>query len=265
MELDKLTLNCFDRNTQRYLLQKLRYLHYEEALHCSNGWRLEYRIPDSGEIHYLLVRQNEPVALQYVRATSWLNEVQNEMAFILTWLGFTAHNTQVLEVGKGQRVSLAFGHNRLPHMCEFEFWHDVSEDDDLNDKLAYLKEKQAECRAQYSQWEQRLEEVSDKINLLTAQRYLLKNNIDLAIGDKLILTPQASHLLSQITHESAVTPDKVGELRALVWNDYMRQVLGIFTAGGSAHYELTLPHILDMREAYLNKFPRARRNRILSG
>lgn len=123
------SLRIFPREqaeTHRLMLYYLRHMKYDDALVCSRlNWRLEYRRPDEGEDHYLLIQCGEPVGLQYVNAKSWLNEVQVKLAVYLALIGFKAENTD-FRAG-GAEIPLSFGHNRLPHLVEMEYWHKQKE------------------------------------------------------------------------------------------------------------------------------------------
>lgn len=130
--LEHLTVYCYDRAAQRNLLEKVRRMHYDEAL-VVPGWRLEYRLPLTGFPHYLLVRTGEPVALQYIRAPHWLNEVQVKLSHYLVLIGF---KPQTVWRNQSAMTPLSFEHNRLPWMFEYEGWdkregENVKEDFDV--------------------------------------------------------------------------------------------------------------------------------------
>jgi|CXWL01.1.fsa_nt_gi hypothetical protein len=116
-----------DRRTQLYLLRTVRCMTYGDAL-TMPGFRLEYRQPRSGLIHYMLVRTGKPVGVQYVKAASWLDEVQQKLSVYLTILGFNRNNTN-LRAG-GARVPLYFEHDRLPLLFKFEAQHKQADIDD---------------------------------------------------------------------------------------------------------------------------------------
>lgn len=120
--LNQLTVYCFDPKAQRHMLKLVQGMVYDEAL-TMPFYRLEYRLPLTGFPHYLLVRSGQPVALQYVRAPHWLNEVQIKLSYYLVLLGFKFENTW-----RNQRAAtpLSFQHNRLPWMFQYEGWQTVS-------------------------------------------------------------------------------------------------------------------------------------------
>lgn len=116
---------------QRYLLRLVRQMCYGDAL-SGPGFRLEYRRPERGSVHYLLIRARKPVAVQCVEYPAWLDEIQQKMSVYLAVLGCNRQNTK-LRVGSA-RISLSFNHARLPPLFLFEFQHKL--DDDEMDEFA---------------------------------------------------------------------------------------------------------------------------------
>jgi hypothetical protein len=111
----------YDPKLAEYMERMCRRMTYGDSLVAwMRGWRLEYRCPDSGHVHYLLCRSGEPVGLQYVRAGNWLPEVQRKLGVYLSIIGYTPQNTTLNPVGVGKRAPLALEHNRLPHLFPFK-------------------------------------------------------------------------------------------------------------------------------------------------
>lgn len=113
-----MTVYCIDPKAERHMLELVRRMHYDQAL-TTRGWRLEYRLPESGFPHYLLVRSGKPVALQYIRAQHWLDEVQVKLSRYLVMIGFRGYSTWR---NQPTVIPLNFEHNRLPWMFAYEGW-----------------------------------------------------------------------------------------------------------------------------------------------
>lgn len=111
----------YDPVQAMYLHRLVKRMAYGDAL-VRFGWRTEYRLeyicPDKGFVHYILYCDNEPVGLQYVRATSWLDEVQRKLGAYLVTIGFRFDKCE-LKMG-GAKTPLSFKHNRLPHLFVFD-------------------------------------------------------------------------------------------------------------------------------------------------
>ena len=123
------SITVYNRNVwaQRYLLRLVREMCYSDAL-SGPGYRLEYRKPQKGIPHYLLIRARKPVAVQCVERPAWLDEVQQKLSVYLAVLGSDRHNTK-LRVG-GARTPLRFDHTHLPSLFLFEFQHNRDEEDE---------------------------------------------------------------------------------------------------------------------------------------
>lgn len=124
----------YDEKAAGYMERMVRRLAYGDALVSDEGlirtfWRLEYIDPGQGEVHYRLYHAGQTVGVQYVRAASWLSEVQRKLGAYLTILGFTPQNTSLI-MG-GARTKVSDEHNRLPHLFKFDFEHQQPEEDDL--------------------------------------------------------------------------------------------------------------------------------------
>ena len=132
---DTLTVNRLCHNDARHVLHCLRWMKYDDALVIPSA-RLEYRSPAEGETHYLLERYGQPVGLQYVRAASWLDEVQRKLAVYLANIGFTPQFTR--RIAGGAQTPLAFQHNRLPHLFTFDAWHEQKDAPDPDDQYAFM-------------------------------------------------------------------------------------------------------------------------------
>jgi hypothetical protein len=127
MSSPKIALACYDLQAQKHLLFMLRYTTYGEALSNGGLHRVEYRYPLQGFPHYLLVRSGEPVAIQYIRSDSWLDEVRVKMSYVMSILGFTHRNTRRTNA----RVPMRFEHNRLPKL--FRHSREKLGEDDLGE------------------------------------------------------------------------------------------------------------------------------------
>ena len=122
-----LILHSYDDKALRYLKLRIRRLQFDQAL-SAGMFRLEYRYPEAGFRHYLLVRGAEPVAIQYIRADDWFEETFEGLAFVLSFLGFTYRNTQKTYA----RTPLRFEHNRLSSLftVSFQTKHQTAEEVD---------------------------------------------------------------------------------------------------------------------------------------
>lgn len=114
----------YDEKQARYMERMIRRLWYGDALTRSEGliqtsWRLEYISPTEGEPHYRLYHQGETIGIQYVRAASWLPQVQRKLAAYLVIVGFLPDNT-TLVVG-GAKTPERWEHNRLPKLFATRF------------------------------------------------------------------------------------------------------------------------------------------------
>lgn len=119
----------YNDRVARRLERLIRRMAYGDAL-IRHGWRLEYVRPDRGLVHYRLYRGNELVGIQYVRAASWLAEVQRGLAAYLSIVGFTPTNTR-LRIG-GSRTRLSAPTNRLPKLFIVDFDTDDPDEAEWN-------------------------------------------------------------------------------------------------------------------------------------
>lgn len=117
----------FDHRAATFLLPMVRSIRVGDALICPHA-KLERIKPEVGFEHYILYQNGVPSGLQYVRAVTWLNEVQKNLAAYLTIIGFTVHNTRLKP--DGATTPLKFEHNRIRHLFEFSL-PELDEDDEL--------------------------------------------------------------------------------------------------------------------------------------
>ncbi len=129
-----------DNRQALFMEKQVRRLNYGDALVCEGRGSLEYIEPETGFPHYIFWRDErgdnedqdeQPVGVQYVRASSWLREVQQKLGAYLVLLGFTPWNCEVIR--GGAITPAAFEHNRLPHLFAFDFQHQQPDDEDDED------------------------------------------------------------------------------------------------------------------------------------